>query len=421
MGIQLVGATKRMIFAIWDISEGAGTALPNSPSCQRFTGEGTGATCGGNYDWIAGREYRLRLWAAGSNSTGENWVAAIYDTQTQQESQIGLIYLKNTGGFIGYGWLRNSASIFLEYFGGEDSCANQPFSKVTWRGPYANDGAYVAHRAVVPFYPSCSTNNVVSSGRPRVTHEAGDGTQTTTPPSSLVWDFLSAGMMKVEVTNDDDDTLHIDLFVDGVTYSVMDLSSGTMAVLGDFTMSPGEHEAVVNWIDPDTQTQYSERETTQVTAGKASAIIFYLTPHIGLIQTSLSISFNPQTVDIGTNPPGTVTITVVLNPAISGKTISVYQSKGSAIGPWVLISSGQTDNSGQYILAWQPAETGTYFLKAEFSGDTSHSPSTAVSEPNALVVIPEFSDPTTPWMIAAVLMLTICVSHSRSGRKRLGK
>lgn len=155
MGTQIVGTEKTVLFSIWDIEENIMTAIPLSSNGRRFSGEGTGAQCSLRYNWIPDREYRLRIWSPGSNSTGQNWSASILDTITGEETIIGTIYLKNARGYIGYGGLKNNPSIFLEYFSGSDTCLNQPYSKVTWRGPYANDGLYVASIARVPTYPNC--------------------------------------------------------------------------------------------------------------------------------------------------------------------------------------------------------------------------------------------------------------------------
>jgi len=264
MGIQLVGDSKRMIFAIWDISEGAETALPRSANCHRFSGEGTGATCGGDYNWVIGREYRLRLWAAGADSYGESWLATILDTKTGQETQIGLIYLENSADFRGYGWLNNKASIFLEYFNGEDTCLNQPFSKVTWRGPFANNGDYLASRAVLS-YPSCSTNNVLSSEKGKVTHEAGDAIQAVALPGTSLWDAPTAGILKVQGINTDDSPILVSLFVDGIFYSAKTVPAGATISFDDFTMGRGEHETLLCWVDPDTQRNNSASESVFVT------------------------------------------------------------------------------------------------------------------------------------------------------------
>jgi hypothetical protein len=188
MGMQLVGTQKKALFSIWDMTEGSGTAQPISSWCDRFGGEGTGARCLIDYDWVPGREYRLRVWAVDSDQNGESWVGAIQDTVTDIETQIGVIYLYNSGGYTGYGWLRTDTYTFLEYFGGPPGCDNQPYSRVLWRGPFANANDYIADQAVVPAYPNCTHNNVTTSGWPYVTHEAGGTTMLTTPAGTVLWD-----------------------------------------------------------------------------------------------------------------------------------------------------------------------------------------------------------------------------------------
>lgn len=186
MGVQLVGTSKKAIFSIWDTSDGSGTAQPVSDNCSRFGHEGTGTHCGIDYDWVEGREYRLRIWTVGTDATGESWIGAIYDTVTQQETTIGVIHLKSSNGYVGYGWLTDKAYTFLEYFSGPDSCEGQPYSRVLWRGPYANAGAYTASRAVVQ-YNDCVRTNVTTGGRPTAIQEAGTGVQRVTPPGTELW------------------------------------------------------------------------------------------------------------------------------------------------------------------------------------------------------------------------------------------
>lgn len=278
MGTQLVGKTKKVIFSIWDISEDAMTAEPNWLTCRRFGGEGTGAQCIISYNWVNNREYRLRIWTAGSDSTGENWIATIYDTQSDDETTIGVIHLKNSNGYTGYGWLTNGPSIFLEYFGGPDACVDQPYSRVTWRGPYANAAAYTATVAQVPFYPNCSTNNVLSSSWLRVTHEAGDDVQTTTPAGTSLWASPSAGILRIDVDNNDDDTLMVTLLVDDLTYSVKSIPGNSILSFGEFTMAPGVYDIEIRWTDPATGTPQTNQETVSVSAGDTTVATLYITP-----------------------------------------------------------------------------------------------------------------------------------------------
>lgn len=134
--------------------------------------------------------------------------------------------------------------------------------------------------------------------------------------------------------------------------------------------------------------------------------------------TSLSISFSPHTVDIATSPPGMVTITVFLTPPVSGMRLLLYQSKGSASGPWNFISSDQTDGSGRCGFSWQPLETGTYFLKAEFPGSGSYLSSTTTSEPYYMTVVPEFSFFPVGWMIAVLVLSAILMRYTQHSHRR---
>jgi hypothetical protein len=194
MGTQIVGTRKTAIFSIWDISFDAISAVPNHSNCQRFGHEGTGTSCIMTYNWSTGREYRLRIWAAGSDSTGQNWQATILDVESGQEATIGVIHLKNSKGHEGYGKLTNTPAIFLEYFGGPETCEGQPYAKVTWRGPYADWDTFGATQALVSYphdvWPDlmpCAANNVTSLACPFVTHEGGGTTQLTTPSGTDVW------------------------------------------------------------------------------------------------------------------------------------------------------------------------------------------------------------------------------------------
>ena len=191
MGVQLVGTSKKAIFSIWDTSNDSNTAQPVSDNCSRFGHEGTGTHCGIDYNWIEGREYRLRIRPVGTDATGELWAGTIFDTVTQQETTIGVIHLKSSADYVGYGKLVHNAYTFLEYFAGPNSCEGQPYSRVLWRGPYANTGEYTASRAVVPGYNDCIRTNVTTRGYPTAIQEAGTGVQRITPKGTVLWDSAS--------------------------------------------------------------------------------------------------------------------------------------------------------------------------------------------------------------------------------------
>jgi hypothetical protein len=140
MGSQSDSNGKRALFAIWDTAENSGSAQGAHSNCSRFGGEGTGATCRVNYPWVAGREYALRIWVISANSTSQRWGAWIIDMVTMTETLIGYIDLTNSNGYQGYGWLKNTSTVFLErYVSVSGGCSAQPMVTVVWRGPYANN------------------------------------------------------------------------------------------------------------------------------------------------------------------------------------------------------------------------------------------------------------------------------------------
>ena len=127
----------------------------------------------------------------------------------------------------------------------------------------------------------------------------------------------------------------------------------------------------------------------------------YTTP--GLTPTTLSISFVPASLNM-TAPPGTGTITVTLTPAVAGEPISLYFSTNSG-GPWTTLVSGHTDPTGRYSVAWKPPQTGTYYFRADFTGDVNYAGSTTTTAPNAMVVVPEFP----PTLVIFVTALTFVI------------
>jgi hypothetical protein len=153
-------------------------------------------------------------------------------------------------------------------------------------------------------------------------------------------------------------------------------------------------------------TTATEATTTQIRPEIISTVTPVREP------TTVTISFSPQTVHTGASPPGRAAITVTLGPAASGRRILLYVDKDSSSGPWRLVSSGQTDSSGIYRFSWQPSETGTYFLKAEFAGDELRLPSAATSEPYSLTVVPEFFHMTTHLVIVLILVVAVLVRCS---------
>ena len=188
MGVQLDGNNKKAIFSIWDTQENSGTAQSSSvtPWCNRFSGEGTGAKCIIDYPWVEGRIYQLKVKSFGVDQTGEFWIGTIYDTATLTETTIGIIHTQTVSTYIGYGHLTGQSGTFLEYFGNANTCNNQPYSKVSWRGPFAEAGLYTATTATA-YKNECSSTNTTSPGRPIVIQEGGADVQSTTPYGTPLW------------------------------------------------------------------------------------------------------------------------------------------------------------------------------------------------------------------------------------------
>jgi len=198
MGTQLGGLDHRVLFSIWDSSNDQETALPAEPGCRRFGGEGTGTQCGKPYPWVEGREYRLRLELVGTVAEGDEWRGSIKDTVTGVETTIGTIRLLNTGPYHGYGKLRRGASTFTEYFGGEEeSCDRQPYARIRWRGPYADESMLPPSRATASWYgyPCPTHNDQTSPAVPIVVVETG-GTETpiTSQNGAQLWPSCSASV-----------------------------------------------------------------------------------------------------------------------------------------------------------------------------------------------------------------------------------
>jgi len=188
MGIQLAGEKKQAIFSLWDISENADSAIksPLTPWCDRFSGEGTGARCIIAYPWVEGRAYKLKVRSFGVDESGESWIGTILDSETSIETTIGIIHAKTVGNYLGYGHLTGRSVTFLEYFGRSNTCDNQPYSKVSWSGPFADSGKYTASSAVA-YRNECTSVNTSSAGSPGTVQEGGIGVKWSVPNGTNIW------------------------------------------------------------------------------------------------------------------------------------------------------------------------------------------------------------------------------------------
>jgi hypothetical protein len=175
-GTQVDSDGKKAIFSIWDVGTTVITALPTG-NCNRFGHEGTGTQCIIPYSWVMGHEYRLRLSHRGRVNSAEQWQATIMDTTTSIETNIGVIALSDSRGYLGYGLINANKKFvnWIEHYGhGDISCNTLPYAKVAWRGPYANNDQFTASHATAGFFvPSCLNSNVSTTVAPNVTQESG--------------------------------------------------------------------------------------------------------------------------------------------------------------------------------------------------------------------------------------------------------
>jgi peptidoglycan hydrolase-like protein with peptidoglycan-binding domain len=135
LGLQVGSSpnnTKIALFSIWGANGAEG------PRCGTFV-EGTpGWTCRLDpYNWVLGRSYRLRIWAAGADSLGEWWGAWVRDSATGVDSYVGRIRVPTS-----WGWLDSWSVSWTENFGPLPStCAGFPWAKAQFNFPTADNGS----------------------------------------------------------------------------------------------------------------------------------------------------------------------------------------------------------------------------------------------------------------------------------------
>jgi hypothetical protein len=135
-----------------------------------------------------------------------------------------------------------------------------------------------------------------------------------------------------------------------------------------------------------------------------------------LITPTITLSFTPGTVDIGTGPPGTGTVTAALKDAAShpvpGKVVTLSYGP-TAGGPWTMFASGGTNSLGEYAATFNPPTTGTYYFMAEVTADANINAGSGTSAPNAMTVIPELPPPLVLLTLALLLVATITATRRR--------
>ena len=115
---------KMAIFSFWDTLDAEG------PGVVRFGGEGVGWSCRIPFYWDAGTAYRLAVTAVGEDADAITWAASV-DGQ-----EFGRIRAPAKWGRLGT-W----SVMWTEYYGGPlATCADLPYSRVTFSTPVADGG-----------------------------------------------------------------------------------------------------------------------------------------------------------------------------------------------------------------------------------------------------------------------------------------
>jgi len=124
--------TKIALFSLWGANGAEGA------NCGPFVEGGAGYTCRLDpYNWVTGRAYRLRIWAAGEDALGDWWGAWVQDTTTGVDSYVGRLRVPTS-----WGWLRGNWSVsWTEYFGvWPRTCNKLPWAKAEFGFPTADAG-----------------------------------------------------------------------------------------------------------------------------------------------------------------------------------------------------------------------------------------------------------------------------------------
>jgi len=133
------------------------------------------------------------------------------------------------------------------------------------------------------------------------------------------------------------------------------------------------------------------------------------------ITPTLAVVFSPGSVDIGTMPPGTGTVTATLkdgaNHPISSKTVTLSYSKDSSSGPWTSFASGSTNSNGEFSAMFAPPLVGTYYFMAEVGSDANLNTGSGTSTPNSMVVIPDFSSAIALFVATALALIVIVMAR----------
>jgi len=157
---------KLAVFSIW-----AAVGCADNPTCHAGTEGAPFWTCRLAYEWVAGREYRLRV---ASREPGW-WRATVSDLDTGAEALVGSIRVPARWGGVGG---PGSSSTWTEFYGanvpgGLASCDLVPYSKVRFGVPAMDGGAVAPRGHHNRLGPGECANSAVADEPAGVVHEMG--------------------------------------------------------------------------------------------------------------------------------------------------------------------------------------------------------------------------------------------------------
>ena len=103
-------------------------------------------------------------------------------------------------------------------------------------------------------------------------------------------------------------------------------------------------------------------------AGADSTI---LTFDVSLAPSYIYVTLSPSTIHLGE----TVTVAGFISPVHSYQSVSLYYRQNEY--EWMFLATVITDFEGQFSYQWIPDSVGTFYLKAEWSGDSDHQGATS--------------------------------------------
>jgi rhamnogalacturonan endolyase len=128
---------------------------------------------------------------------------------------------------------------------------------------------------------------------------------------------------------------------------------------------------------------------------------------VGKISSIITVNVDPAIVTVGSN----VTVTGTLTPTRAGVNVTIYYCR-LAGETWTLLATVETDSNGDYAHTWTTMETGTYEVKANWTGDANTLPAESaektvkVEEP-PLNIIPYATAGVAVTMIVAIFIYLV--------------